>query len=533
MELKLQKDIDKTYVLVNHGGETLKWVATAFNQNNFSDDFDLFFQMNLVFARMPRQKQDSIFAVYKDMKKLFEECYDRDELTNGLYIYVKTLYDLVTLEEIEQWIMLHAVGLEARIPDEELSTTFEVKTTNEIRESYSREQTYLRGDYMKLMALSLSLRLMIPIWSEYILKTKTDAGTEFKEFYAFRLMYRSSLMTSEAMLKFREYVIRCIPQEKSKASIVGGVSSDDFPEWVTAQTIIRCLCTRDVRGIMGGTTLVQYIYNNVRERVKRSENSFGGAIRDKPLGNDKGGDDEGRTSVIEAYKVREDISGGKIAYLQWVLNDPMHVAHQLQPDIDLRLVKSALKTTRAAFANTRCRQPQVVLLQYLLVPIITPKSILRMPKPVVDTLLAVAQAVLWHRGHHVLAGLITATVSKDTDLMINSVGGGGRIPKEIVDELTELYPFTKKATPRLKTAKCLNQAIAAIDTLSDELSEYSWTLTIEDQYVQQITGGSTSRRYSLHRDIKTKIAEFVLQQARRPRATSFKELADAAANVNS
>lgn len=531
MELKLLKEIDKTYVLVRHGNETLTWVASAFNQNNFSDEFDLFFQMNLVFERMPQQKQLAIFGVYKDMRKLFEECYDRDELTNTLYGHLKTLYDLVTLEEIEQWITLHAVGLEARVPVEELSNTFEVKVTNEIRESYSREQTYLRSDYMKLMALALGLRLMIPVWSEYILRTKVEAGTEYKEFYAFRLLYRTNLMSSEAMVKFKEYVLRCIPQEKSKASIVGGVSSEDFPEWVTAQTIIRCLCTRDVRGVMGGTTLVQYIYNNVRERVKRSENSFGGAIRDKPLGTDKSGDDEGRTSVIEAYKVREEIPGGEIAYLQWVLSDPMQVAYQLQPDIDLKLVKSALKTSKAGFSNNVCKEPQVTLLQYIIAPIATPRAIQHMPRSVVESLLAVAQAVLWHRGHHVLAGIVTAVESRDSDLMINSVGGGGRIPKELADEITLLYPFTKKATPRLKAPKSLNLAIAAIDSLVEELSEYSWILTIEDQYIQQITGTNTSRRYSLPRDIKTKIAEFVLEQAKRPRTADFKELADSLAKT--
>ena len=52
----------------------------------------------------------------------------------------------------------------------------------------TRDKTYTKPDYVKLIGLTLALRPMIPIWGEFIERTHKETGTSFKEYYAYLLM---------------------------------------------------------------------------------------------------------------------------------------------------------------------------------------------------------------------------------------------------------------------------------------------------------------------------------------------------------
>lgn len=511
MQIKLiNNGIAKPQVVISNQNEELFWDVSAFDKSNFAGNFDMFQYNNEYWNKLSDQHKSAIFETFKKIRYEFDTTNDRTILTYRLYTLIRELFDHHKLAEIEHWITFHT--------DIVLPHDLKNEYVDSNEKTGSRDQTYLRSDYLHLLALTLCLKLMIPIWGEFIIRTKYDTGTEFKEYYAFLLLSQSSINESDAMEKLRTYVKCSIPDEKQKAAILGGVSTEDFPTWILALVVIRRLCISDIRGHEPNSSLIPYIYNHVKERVKRSDNNFVGTVKDKkPEGS--GGDSDSRISTLEGYKIKQEIPSGDVVLLEYAMRDIVAVAKQICPDIDESLVHNALKTVDPLFAS-QIYSPQITLLQWVFAPAISTRGILLLSKVTVVKALAAAQAILWHKKHYALAGLVTATVNTIGDEQyMSGVDSRARITKDLVEQLNVIFPYIRRSNTKAKSARNSNQAIQAIDNLCEQLSSQNWILTIDESKLQQLTGSSSIRRYYIPHDIRIKVAEFVLENAKRPRQT--------------
>lgn len=507
----------KTEVVALHDGEEVIWNIGSLDKIFLETKakFDMFEHINAYWGQLKKKDQDAVFNVYKEIRQVFDEPSTRNQLTQNLYSLVAKLLDFHDFETVELWVKFHA---NVNFPD---STVLKTEYIASSDRPGTREQTYLREDYNKLITMALILRSMIPIWGEYIGRTRGEAGTNWKEFYAFRLLNDAKIFTSEAMSKLRTYVEYSTLVGKGKpASILGGVSSEDFPNWVLALVVTRKVCVGDIRGVDPSTTLVTYIYNYVHQKVQSIDNSFNGTagmIKEKSF-EEQSNEGEKNLSRLEGYKVKQEIAPGDIVALEYSMRDPFAVALKLCPTIDMASLQRALVTTEA-LNYKRIYDSQIVLLQWVMKPVISTRGVSYLCKATVVRLLAIAQTVLWHNGHYELAGLCTATASEETDEMqISGVDSRARIPKELIDKINVLFPYMKRPTGKVKTAKLANQALASIDSVVELLSNSDWVLTADETIVRKLTGNQSQRRYSIPHDIKIKLAELVIQIAQRGEA---------------
>lgn len=513
MQINLLRTIGKPEVVITHNDESIYWNVGAFDKSNFEIQFDMFQYNNLYWARMKEETKTAIFEVYKKIRIIFDVETDRSSFTHKLFPLIKELYEYNDLNEIEHYVLFHS---DIQFPHD---LEHEYIVSNE--RTGSRDQTYLRDDYIKLICLTLALRLMIPIWGEFIAKTKHVSGTLFKEYYAFHLLAQSSLNNSQAMNKLIAYVNCSIPEEKSKESILTGVSSEDFPAWILSLVIIRLLCVKDIRGIEPNSFLVPYIYNHVRERIKRNGNNSIGIVKDKKIESGSGSDSDNKTSKLEGYKIKQEISPGDVVVLEWSMENIVEVAKKLEPEIDEALVNNALVTSKV-LDNQLIHESQIIVLQWLFKPYISPRGIMLLNKKTIVSALAAAQAILWHRGHYVIAGLITASTTQyhEEEMFVSGVDSRARITKDLVEKLNYLYPYSKKTTNKAKNIKNNNQAINSIDILCKLYGEKDWVLTLDPSLLSTLTGSSSIRRYSIPHDIKIKIAQLVIELTEKPRKIS-------------
>jgi hypothetical protein len=159
-----------------------------------------------------------------------------------------------------------------------------------------------------------------------------------------------------------------------------------------------------------------------------------------------------------------------------------------------------------------------LLLQYCIKPVLPVRAIHYLPKATIVSMLAVCQAVLWHRGHNELAGLITARpgpVGEDGVMTTSAADSRVRIPKEMVDELNYLFPHMKKPNTKRAAVKMSNLALESIDLLIELMTKVNWVLTMQDTFVQQVTGFPNQRRYVIPSNIRTLLASFVIQVAKK------------------
>ena len=493
-------------IVISHGEESLIWNIISFDRATFNE-VDLFSHINKYWESFSEQDQLKIFNIYKDIRVAFDEIWERSKLTAELYVLVAKLLDTHDLKDAQHWILFHS-GVY-------LPPNLDIEYNNTTNSPGSREQTYLKEDYIKLVTLTLILRTLIPVWGEFISRTRQEAGTNFKEYYAFQLVCKSKLAYCEAIEKLTTYIEYSIVPDKSKsASIIGGISTEDFPIWILGLVLVRRLCLGDITGVNQKATLVTFIYKFITQKIKGNDNNFAGMVKDK-IFDDSGSDGDSNISKLEGYKAKQEIPAGDIILLEYAMRDTYALAAKLAPTMERALLDRALETTMV-LNDQVIQDPQIALLQWVMKPVISPRGILYLGKNTIVRLLALCQSVLIHRGHYALAGLCTSIVNTNlNEIQISGVDSRARIPKELLEELFKYYPFTKRVGGKQKVLKPLNQAVIAIDTVAEQFSELDWLITADDSLLPLITEGSNNRRYVIQHNFKITLANLVIEIAKR------------------
>lgn len=519
----INAEIGRQELLISHLNDSSIWKLAEFDKSKFSSQTDLFHYNNKYLERFSPAEQNRLFAIYKEIRHIFDTGVSGNVLHNRLVPLIKELLDSHDLTRVESWIRLHT--------DIQYPNDLKLEYTESLFSNKTREQTYLKDDYIKLICLIFVLRLMVPIWSEFITRTKKETGNHFKEYTALQLISEANIVHSESMSKLITYVKLAIPEDSLKSGLLVFLSSEDFPIWMLSVIVVKMLCVTDIKGVViedetGLRTvqnIVPFIYNNVKEKIKRAEIAFG-QIKDKNP--ESSSSDNESSSNVETYKIKQEIPSGDVVMLEYAMSNIGSIVLKLEPNIDVNLLYNALETSESLY-KARIYEPQITLLQWIYKPVIPPKAIPLLTKRTVVNALAGAQAILWHRGHYELAGLVTATtVGMDPDTgehYISGVESRSKVTKESLEELNKLFPYAKKDNSKTKS-KPVNQAIAGIDRLAVKLSEYNWLLTIDNReritvpsMLQLLTGSTVNRRFSIPHNIKNKIALLIIDLAKRPR----------------
>ncbi len=489
-----------------HGDETISWNIALFDKMSFDDNYDIVEQINGYWAYIPLANQDKIFDIYKRIRFEFDNVWDTSTLTKTLYGLIAELYQYHELKDIHHWKIFHTNIV---IPDSIPLTFEEAQETTK-----TRERTYCKEDYSWLVSMSIALRAMIPIWGEFILRTKKETGTVFKEYYAFKLLAQSSVAKSEPMERLRSYVEHTIPGEKDKSSAVfDGLSTEDYPQWVLGLILVRRMTIGDIRGINPNSTLVTFIYKYIGQKVKSHDNSFIGIVKDK-LVEGQGQDGENNLSRLEGYKVKQDIPDGDIVLIEHYSENHVRAVKRICPDIDLALLDKAMESVQA-LQYQQIWVPQMDLMRWIMKPVISPRGIINLNKLDTVRMMGVALAVLWHCEHYELAALMTAVEESNKDEMHLDTESRTRIPKDQVEIIEGLYPYPRKPVGKQKVQKRVSPAIEAIDEMARLFSEHSWRLTLPSEWMALIPSCNGNRRYGVPHNVKGLLATLTIQLATR------------------
>jgi hypothetical protein len=506
-----RKDIhgNPSEALLTHREESIEWNVALFEKMNYKEDYcitDIFEQINQYWAYLPLPAQNQIFDIYKRIKLVFDTVWEPTALTKQLIMLVKELYDYHDLAAIKHWVDYYG---NLKMPLHLDDVFDQSKETQR-----SRDRTYLKEDYRWLVVLSIALRPMVPIWGLFIKLTGKEAGTRFKEYNAYRLLSRTKIDKSEPMEFLRKYVARSIPEEKSKDSaILGGLSSEDFPTWALALVLVRRLSIGDVRGANPLFNLVADIHRYIVTKVMNHDMSFAGQIKDKFF-EGVGQEGEVNLSKLEGYKMKQEVADGDIEAIRHYAENIPRLALRINPGIDMRLVEQSLKSVNA-LSTKQITKSQIIIAQWVMKAAIPPQGILLLPKPLLLKVMAVAQAVLWHKGHYELAGLLTAIEQSNKDEMQDQgTPSRAHIPKEMSETLDKLFPFSRKQTGR-KPDKKPNVAVEAIGSVVDLLNAHNWKLTLPDEWVIKLTGNKNDRTFTVPYKIKEMLAALSIEIANR------------------
>lgn len=455
MKLTLTNPVDRhggsvTKVLnihVEHDKQSFDVMFNAYLKTTLKDADGFFKEINAYFEQLPLNIQQSLFDVYKDINDAFDDVMNYQVLYEELKTLVARFYSLIPWGHYVGWLQR---SIQLNMPQDG-SVPDDFTGLNE--RHYKRETTYVKSEYWELIALSMYLRPMIGVFGRYM--DISTAGTNMKEYKAYKLLDKSEIKNLAPMKQFIEYVEALVSRESiPTSSIIGGLGTSELPLWLVSRTIVRKVAVTHQED-----NIIKIVYTYITQQLKSLNSKFKGLVRDKRV--DGGGNEEDNISVFENIKVKQVISDGDLVVLSTYTEDYVKLAHLVDPTVDPARVELCVQNARTGMAK-RSEVHQKTLTQWVMSHVLPPKAIPTLNKQALLRSIGITQSILWHWGFLDLALLLTVE-RVITDHMVFTPNTRSNLSKHYPIEFAKLYPHYREPTSRNKDVRHQNVAYIAIE----------------------------------------------------------------------
>lgn len=497
-------------IITSHGGEEVTWYVPT---KSIPDKYDVFEEINSFWSTCDEAKQKAIFDSYCDIFKTMNECRDVTSMIFSLRPLVAKLFDFHPQDQIRYWVEMRG---RLQIP------TGIKKVFDPDKMIGTREKTYIVEDYQKLVPMAISFRIMIPIWGEFMNRNKNDVNTNFISQQAFELVATSNVMHCDAMKRLDLFARHVrVKNRPVESAVFAGISSENLPNWVIANVVVKRLSSGDVRGIEPESTLVTFMYNFMEQKLKDLEDQ--GRVTVKHDTSSGGVNDENNHSRLEGFKIKQDIPAGDIVLLSHYIRRAIDMAYQdkpltprclirrLNPNPDF--VNYVIKSHQSveALSEEKLNHAQVTLAAWVLNKYVSIRAMGYLTKQDVLAVIALAQAYLWYNGHRDLAAVVSAIAKRGGMLDDRVIGDSKSNMTDVqAEKFARIFPFERRLKSR-KTAKSVSPQVMSINNMVDIFSANAWQLTLPEDWVSQLRGNSRYRRYDIPSDIRQKLADLVIE----------------------
>lgn len=491
--------------VVSYKGEELRFSATAFFTRRTINEieFDVFEQINQYWNDLDSRDLDIIFDVYKECYEILYSA-SQGNLVEDIGAHVARLLSEDgpnTLKKVESWVIFRS---DIIIPGD-----MDTEYKDDIDNNTTRDKTFIRSDYIKLISMSILLRAVMPIWGEFIFITRREVGNDFKEAHAFRLLASTPLYTSEPMVKLTTYIESIVGEDKYNPDyIMKGINSEDFCTWFLALISLRRLTIGDIRGINQNTNLIGIIYGYIRNRLNSPGGSFKDRFRKKDI-EDRGPEGENKISSIERYRIKANISIGERAKLVFSVSDTTKVVEKITSLVDPELLARSIESAQV-LKDHPITAPQLNLARWILKPTLSSRGLQYIPKETLVNLMGAVEAILWTQGYKYLAVLVTSyNYSQDDAMQLTGADSRTRVPDELITELEKYYPYRRESQNRRGGVDVANPVLESIDEMIYEFSTFNWRSTADRSMTREVFG-SSNVRVPIKPDIRTDLVKLVI-----------------------
>lgn len=431
---------DDYTLVIEHNGQELDWNIVGFKRTPVAKSQEEFDYINQYCEYLSYRRQTDIFEKYIRVHEVFKDFGDFNLKQQRLTKAVTELFGIIDEDHIMDWIK--------NVSDIPIATNLKERYSEHDKDPH---KTYLRHEYYGLVMLMVTLRFMTGIWGQYLHLNHKKVGTNFKEYTALRLLDKTWVYSCDATTRLRQYVEAWIKQNnKSEAAVMGGVSSFELPVFVLATIMVRKLSTGSMDAELDSGGVVVNIYRGLMTVLNDLAGKFS-ALSDKSAHiKDNRSDDQSNWSTCELYKIIQPMSAGQVITISHFVNQTRAVAYQIDPTLPIDILDQCIDNI-LSLPNYFVEQHSALLAQWTLDPAVPCRIFYNLHKDKVLTLVALAQALLWHWDFPDLALLITTQADK-TRLVTGAQAHRvkKRVRNDPMNELDAKYPYHKpnKIKPR-------------------------------------------------------------------------------------
>ncbi len=490
---------------IEHENKILLWNLASLGKTVIKTD-KLFVELNEYLKKFSMDENESIFQLYSSIQNSLFASMSYDMIHKEVRRYTAALLNYFNFESVKDFVRSNY-----NIP---IPTNFIASFQEDVVKNITRDKTYTREDYVELIAIVIVFKALLPVFAEYIGVIKTEVGKEYKELYVLSIIDDSQYKDHRVIQKLGDYIRGHLKSNfDDKVITMRGINDEEFIDLTVAKTIIRKLIIGDLSDSDPNHNLITYTYKFITQTKKENEKGSSNRIHIKDP--NTSGDGETNLSTLEQFKLKQDVAIGDIVPLEYYLHDPMSIIKRLMPSMDKSLLKEFQEYSKQ-LEKEIILDPQVTVLRIMYKNIVSPKSILYLPKNIIINFIAIGSTYLWQNDLKFLA-LLMGSVTRVSDIqIISNTGSKGRISPEIVDELNELFPYGMIRRESGNKFKTTNVAIESVDRLTNKFVDHVWYSTANYERIREAMGDSTLNDNKLiipHR-IRDEIGKFVILASR-------------------
>jgi hypothetical protein len=373
-----------------------------------------------------------------------------------------------------------------------------------LNEEGSREQTYLKEDYLYLIALITILKSTLGPIGLFATIKEPNIPVIYKEFILLNFYVGHPIFYTSPFKKLLDYVkkltdVSLLNEDEASIRIMEKmVSKDDMPYYILGSLIFQRLLLSSEVNDTDNKNLVTKIYNFVKNKIKLKDITYSSNIR---LKKPASGMDEDNDSTIETYRVPTDITEGfatefKFAYEQidYLIRD-MEIQNP-EMVFEIRGYLRNLEDKLLPDENIR-------LTAIILKKVIDPRSVDYVPLELILNGMAVAIEWCLERGHNQIAKILS---SFKTESEVHQISSSLRnlMDKELEEKLNKYYPYYRgiKTKDQVRYVSYIKEYI---DQLAIMLNRYNMYTVLPVELL------NTDKQHTIiDSDIKNQLAKFFI-----------------------
>lgn len=363
----------------------------------------------------------------------------------------------------------------------------------------AEDKTYVKGEYIGLIALLMFIRGLSPMYVNYHAYVKKI--TSQHAYKLLNLFIRSTLIYTSDYIKLKTYVEETLSANDTdryeKALVMNsGLSIDDIVDINVGEVIFNKLINIDF--YVKKSNIVSFVFQTIKYKGNFTA-SEGAEIRNK----DKSPNDPNKEDIsyFEDYRKTSDIAIGTVVEIQHSLSDERALVSSLGlEDFDYDWYYRELALTKYLM-DKRPDKVQVYLLGWFLSKIVNPRALYYIENKKLVELMLFAKVVLLSKGHNLIGMLMSSY--KTTENNFINVTIKNTINKTLTARLSEFYGFVMGEEEQSVIERTISE-------ISKEISNSVWKpIGTEDQLAMVANADGYLNIPSNLNEVVTDFVEFI------------------------
>lgn len=508
-----------TEVTAEHGTKKLSFATKVYSKVKLAEQQRVFKEINSYWEFLGPVPQQNIWESYEKIHEILNMSLDSGRVAMSLRHYIREMYTHMPMNGMRRWL--------ATMGNLFIPVEIEKQITAESRYN-KKDQTYLEHEYINLATVSLAIRPMIPVFGEYL--ESSSESDHNKETEVLGLLYDCEVANwpqnevgphgeevDTAFDKLAGYVQFCVEDEPTTlARLWRQMSTVEVPIHLRSKVLVRRLTIVPLDDITS-FSIVANTYRYVRSIINPAERTTAERVNEKKP--ESGGDEDEKTSFLEAHKTKHRVQPGDIEAFNLDANDHVKLTQRVDPTMDMKKLQQCMRAINQV-SNMPINPHQVKIAQWVMARAFPAKAFYHINKVAVNKLLAQAQAVLWHWGFLDIAVFMQVELMKQgesgSQFQLGSTRTNSRIPNRFKDELNELFPHQK--APQYTNAgvptRTENMAGTAISTATASIHASNWVYRGPDELWKAAGQVTSNKVLVIPQTIKATLTELVLHLGR-------------------